>query len=109
MPCYTGANQSYEAEVAIKERLRRLESLLEAGTVSVVVGAGGSVAFKGWAAAERGPMADLCAYRRLASESSWALRQAVARAEAIAGVQVNKSAVASGLHSHDGGSTWSRH
>lgn len=107
MPCYSDA--SYEAEVLIRERLKRLEAMLDDGSVKVVVGPGGSIAFDGWLPQDRGGLSDLCSYRKLAADQSWALRQAVARAEAMAGTSINQQAIASGLHSHDGGSTWSRH
>lgn len=85
--------------------LDRLRTGLAKGAVSVVVGRGGSLAFKGWSS----PLyADLCAYRQLASENFAPMRMALARAEALAGTKLNPTAVASGLHSHDGGSTWSR-
>jgi hypothetical protein len=89
--------------------LVKLEAALALGAVSVVVGAQGSVAFKGWQAEERGGLSDLCAYRRLAGSNSPALRRAVARAEALAGRKVDAHAVAHGHHSHDGGQTWSKH
>lgn len=43
------------------------------------------------------------------ASNSWELRQAVARAEAQQGRKVNAHAVASGLHSHDGGKNWEKH
>lgn len=107
MPCDTklAPNQSLtERGAQIDAALKRLESALQAGRVSVGIAANGAVAFKGWN--DRDGVSDVCAYRTLASGNSWALRQAVARAEALAGRKVNPQAVAAGHHSHDGGKTW---
>ena len=77
---------------------------LVTGTVKVVIGRNGAIAFKGlW---RSDGVADVCAYRALSAENSVELRRAVARAEAIAGVKVNPQQVAQGTHSHDGGATW---
>ncbi|MDH4172110.1 MAG: hypothetical protein OEW90_01795 [Betaproteobacteria bacterium] len=93
----------------LAEATKRLEAALAAGSVSLVVGPQGSVAFRNWRAAERAGLTDLCAYRRLRAENSPALRRALARAEAIGGVKVNEKAVAQGVHSHDGGQSWGNH
>lgn len=111
MPCDTirlRADQTLaDRNAEIKAALKRLEQNLQAGRVRVVVGrTTGAVAFEGWSKADRASVSDVCAYRTLASENSWALRQAVARAESTAGRKVNPVAVAHGVHSHDGGSTW---
>ena len=37
------------------------------------------------------------------------LRRAIMRAEAMAGHKIDPRAVASGMHSHDQGATWSKH
>jgi hypothetical protein len=49
---------------------------------------------------------DVCAYRTLTASNSWALRQAVAKAEQLAGRKVSAAQVAAGTHSHDGGKTF---
>jgi hypothetical protein len=91
----------------VKRTLKRLETYLSAGRVRVGIGPNGAIVFQGWA--DRDDVSDVCAYRTLALENSWALRQAVARAEATSGRKVNPQAVAAGHHSHDQGATWSRH
>ena len=98
-------NQSVEQrKSAIKIALKKLETQLQAGRVNVAISPQGAVAFNGWQ--ERDDVTDACAYRALTAEGSWALKQAVAKAEAMSGRKVSASAVASGQHSHDGGQTW---
>ncbi len=107
MPCDTvrDPNQTLEdRNNQVKAALRRLEAALQNGTVRVSIGPSGGVAFQGWK--DRDDVTDVCAYRTLTAEGSWALRQAVTKAEAQTGRKVNPNAVASGHHSHDGGSTW---
>ena len=88
----------------IAQAVDRLNAALATGTVKVRVGATGAVAFVGtW---QRDGISDVCAYRKLMVAGSPALRLAVAKAEAMAGRKVDARAVASGQHSHDGGSTW---
>lgn len=95
-------------EVArVKSAIEKLDAALALGTVKVVVGASGSIAFKGWNTADRDGLADVCAFRRLGN--SPALRKALARAEALAGRKVDPRAINAGVHSHDGGSTWGTH
>jgi hypothetical protein len=107
MPCDTklAAGQTLAARISqVDAALKRLERYLATGTVRIGIGANGAVAFQGWA--DRDNVSDVCAMRTLTAQSSWALRQAVARAEATSGRKVNARAVAAGVHSHDGGSTW---
>lgn len=87
----------------------RLEAALTAGTVKLKIGPQGAIAFEGWDAASRDGLTDACGFRRLTAKVSWALRQAVAKAEALAGRKVDQAAVNAGLHSHDGGKTWAKH
>ena len=87
----------------------KLEAALTAGRASVRIGPTGAIAFVGWNEEERDGVADVCAYRRLVAKGSWALRQAVARAEATAGRKLNPQAIAAGVHSHDGGKSWGSH
>jgi hypothetical protein len=54
----------------------------------------------------RNGISDACAYRKLLASGSPALRAALAKAEAMAGRKVDPQAIASGVHSHDGGRTW---
>ena len=105
MPCDIQANLNAQRRRAVDESLARLKRALAANTVKVVIDrATGALAFNGlW---RRDGVADVCAYRALAAAGSIELRQAVARAEALAGRAVNPQAVAQGTHSHDGGSSW---
>lgn len=109
MACYLmnpqlTAEQIQAKANALKVLQRKLE--IREGGVSVVIGANGAVAFRGWTEADRGGIADTCAYRALSAIGSPELRRAVARAEALYGRKVNPQAVAAGVHSHDGGQTF---
>jgi len=86
-----------------------LEAALAAGTVKLTIGPSGAIAFVGWDDKSRDGLTDACAFRRLTSKVSWALRQAVAKAESLSGRKVNQAAINAGLHSHDGGKTWAKH
>jgi len=90
----------------VKAALAKLEARLSAGAVRVSIGPTGAVVFQCWADADRAGLSDACTYRSLTAASSVALRQAIARAEAMSGRRVNAQAVAAGHHSHDGGHTW---
>ncbi len=106
MPCLTQPNRTPAQKDAARAALVRLQAAIGAGTVQVIV-ARGSIALRGWLAADREGISDLCAYRALANTPE--MRRAVFRAEAMSGQRVDPRAIASGLHSHDGGQTWSRH
>ncbi len=111
MPCDTRLREGQTLESRndqIKKALQRLEAALTLNQVKVTIGANGAVAFTGWKPSDRDDMTDVCAYRTLMSQNSWALRQAIARAESQQGRKVNPAAVAAGTHSHDGGKTWSK-
>jgi hypothetical protein len=110
MACETRlrAGQTLENRMTqIQAALKRLEASLQSGAVRVGIAPNGAVTFQGWA--DRDDLSDVCAYRTLAASSSWALRQAVARAEATSGRKVNARAVEAGWHSHDGGTSWGKH
>lgn len=109
MPCDTILREGVTLPQRIKAidaALKRLEQYLTTGKATIAIAPNGAIAFKGWALTERDDVSDVCAYRTLASQNSWALRQAVARAEATQGRKVNAKAIAAGTHSHDGGGTW---
>ena len=105
MPCTSSAaNRTAQRQREMVEAIQRLKRALAAGTVKVVIGRSGAIAFKGlW---RSDGVADVCAYRALSAEHSVELRQAVARAETLAGIKVNPQQVAQGTHSHDGGASW---
>lgn len=111
MPCDTILRQGVTLEQRVKAidlALKRLEQYLQTGKATIAIAPNGAIAFKGWQGTERDDVTDVCAYRTLASQNSWALRQAVARAEAMQGRKVNERAIAAGVHSHDGGTTWNK-
>lgn len=105
MPCLTQPNITPAQKVRQREALQRLAAALAAGTVGVTVGKAGGVAFTGWT--DREGVSDLCAYRALANRPE--MRRALLKAEAASGNRMDPRAIASGLHSHDDGATWSRH
>lgn len=104
MACYTQQNLTTQRKSAIDEAVDRLERAITGGTVKVVIGANGAIAFKGLWRADG--VADTCAYRMLTARGSTALRMAILRAEVTAGRKLNLAAVTSGTHSHDGGASW---
>jgi hypothetical protein len=55
---------------------------------------------------DRDGVTDACAYRRLVVSGSALAKAAIARAEQLAGRQVDRRVLAHGAHSHDGGKTW---
>lgn len=91
----------------IKVAVARLEAALAAGTATVNIGPLGSIVFNGWN--NRDGVADACAFHALSVKGSFALKRSLATAEARSGRKVNAAAIAAGIHSHDGGSTWSTH
>jgi len=94
-----------EREAEIRAALAKLEQRLTGGQVRVTISPQGAIAFAGWQE-DRGGVTDACAYRALTATGSWALRQAVARAESMSGRKVSERALLAGVHSHDGGKTW---
>ena len=93
-----------QRKTQIEQAVDRLNKALEAGTVKVKVGPSRAITFVGsW---QRDGISDTCAYRKLTIAGSSALRMAVARAEALAGVKIDPKAIAAGEHSHDGGRSW---
>jgi len=111
MPCDTRIRegQTFVERVSeVKQALARLERYLATGSVTIGIAPNGAVTFKGWQA-DRADVTDVCAFRTLSAASSWALKQAVARAEAMTGRKVNAQAVAAGWHTHDAGKTWGTH
>jgi hypothetical protein len=109
MPCDTilSSGQTLVQRVkAIDLALKRLEQYLTAGRITIGIAPNGAITFKGWSINDRDDVSDVCALRTLRAQNSWALRQAIARAEAQTGRKVNMRAVEAGVHSHDGGKTW---
>lgn len=97
-----------------KDEIRRVTEKVIAGLKSNQIGVKvdrvtGAVVFTGIAAEDRPGITDGCIYRRVLVSGSQLAIQAIQKAERLAGRSVNKQTVASGLHSHDGGSTFHRH
>ena len=112
MPCDT----TLKPNQTIQQRASEVRSVVDAlskrlltGAAKVVIGPQGAVAFTGLSAAERDGVTDACAYRRLMATGSPLAKQAIARAEQLAGRRVDRRAVAVGAHSHDNGRTWHDH
>jgi hypothetical protein len=107
MPCITQPTLTEQQRQSQRDALKRLQDALGAGVVQIVVGRGGSIALKGWRDEDRSGVSDLCAYRALSNTPE--MRRALLKAEAMSGNRMDPRAMASGLHSHDGGASWSRH
>jgi len=97
----------------ISERAQEVRKAVElfnkgiaSGRIKVTVGAKGGIAFAGLTNEERDGVTDACAYRRLMVTGSALTKAAIARAEQLAGRTVDRTAIAQGLHSHDGGRHW---
>ena len=118
MPCDTKLKQNYkglgrrqtisERATEIRSAVDRLSQGLAAGRVKAVVGPQGGIAFQGWTDQERDDVTDACAYRRLMVSGSSFAKQAVEKAELLAGRKVDRQALAQGVHSHDAGKSWHR-
>jgi len=110
MPCDTRlkAKQTLQQRAAeVKGVVAKLDALLRAGKAKVVVDKKtGAVALDGVSNEDRDGVTDACIYRRIMATGSALAKQAIARAELVAGRSVNAQAVAHGHHSHDGGKTW---
>ena len=112
MPCDSNIPVGMTVEQrqkTILDAIKKLEAALASNKVQAVVSAKGAVAFKGWNDKDRDGVTDICAYRRLAVENSYALKVAIQKAELLAGTKVNLQTIGAGTHSHDGGKTWSEH
>jgi hypothetical protein len=112
MPCdtYFKPQQTLEQRKdEIRKTVEKLARALADGTVKPKVGPQGAITFVGWTDTDRNRVTDACAYRRLMATGSATAKLAIARAEQLAGRTVNRQALAHGVHSHDGGNTWSSH
>lgn len=85
-----------------------LDKALAMGSIKAIVGSQGAIAFVGWTNG-RADVTDACAYRRIMTSGSALAKQAIMKAEQLAGRAVSKDAIAQGIHSHDGGKTWTKH
>ena len=113
MPCDTirKTPQQTLAERAREVRAAgaKIDKMLAANQVKVKVDRRtGGVVVSGIDDKVRDGMTDACVYRAIMARGSHAARQAIAKAERLAGRSVNKKEVLAGLHSHDGGATWGK-
>lgn len=99
-----------QRKTQVREIIAFTDELIRKNKVRVVVDKkSGAVAFTGMTDAERGAVSDACTYRVIMATGSALAKQAIAKAELLAGRAVNRQALAQGVHSHDGGHTWSSH
>lgn len=112
MPCDTQlqAGETIKTRADdIRAAVKALSEKLATGRARLIVGPSGAPAFVGLLDSERRRVTDACMYRRIMATGSAAAKQAIMRAEALAGRSVNRQALAAGHHSHDGGATWHDH
>ena len=110
MPCDTKLKprQTISERVAeVRKAIIYIDKSLRRGQIKVLVDKKtGAIAFDGLTNGERDGVTDGCIYRRIMATGTASAKQAIARAELLAGRGVNKQAVAQGVHSHDGGKSW---
>jgi hypothetical protein len=110
MPCDTQRRQGQtfdQRKAEVRGAVARLVTLLASGQAKAIVSrATGAVAFRGWTEGETARVTDACAYRLVLATGSALAKQAIARAEQMAGRTVSREALTTGHHSHDGGVTW---
>ncbi len=111
MPCDTRlkARQTLgQRKTEVKKSVETLDRGLLRKKIKPVIGPKGEITFQGWPESDRDGVTDACAYRMLMITGSSLAKAEIARAEQISGRSVNRQAVNSGVHSHDGGQTWGR-
>lgn len=109
MPCWTTLlpNETLtQRKKSVAKAIDKLAQRLANGQVTAKVGPQGAITFVGWNEKERDRVTDACAYRRLMVSGSALAKAKIAQAERLAGRTVDRSVVAHGVHSHDGGHTW---
>jgi hypothetical protein len=99
-----------ERKTQVKEIIAFTDELIRKNKIKIVVDKRtGAIAFDGMTPQERGGVSDACTYRLIMATGSALAKQAIARAEQLAGRTVNRQALTAGVHSHDGGHSWSTH
>jgi hypothetical protein len=99
-----------QRKTQVKEIIAFTDELIRKGKIKIIVDKRtGAILFDGMTVQERGGVSDACTYRLIMTTGSASAKQAIARAELLAGRGVNKQALTQGVHSHDGGATWSTH
>lgn len=112
MPCDTRLKprQTIQQRAAeVRKAVIALEAALASGRAKVKIGPQGAVTFIAWTDNERDGVTDACAYRRIMATGGALAKAKIAQAELMAGRTVNRTAIAHGAHSHDGGTTWHDH
>jgi len=96
-----------QRKAQVREIISFTDELIRKSKVRVIVDKRtGAVAFDGMTPQERGNVSDACTYRMIMQSGSALAKQAIARAEQLAGRGVSRQALAQGIHSHDSGRTW---
>jgi hypothetical protein len=99
-----------ERKTQVKEIIAFTDELIRKNKVKIVVDkASGAVAFLGMTPQERGNVSDACTYRMLMVSGTVLAKQAIARAEQLAGRSVNRQALTAGVHAHAHGDTVTWH
>lgn len=109
MPCDTRLKprQTIQQRASeVRKAVEYADTLLKENKLKVTVDRlTGAIAFA-LSDSERDGVTDACMYRRLMATGSALAREAIARAERLAGRAVDRKALTAGIHSHDGGRTW---
>jgi len=107
MPCDTKlkANQTIQQRATeVKKIAAFADELIRKNRLKIIIDKKtGAIAFDGMTDSEKDGCTDACIYRRIMATGTALAKQAIARAELVAGRGVNKQALAQGVHSHDGG------
>ena len=82
----------------VQKAVSALDKALAAGRAKAKVGPQGAIAFEGMPELQRDGITDNCAYRRLMSSGSALAKQALQRAEMLAGRKVDRAVVNQGTH-----------
>lgn len=99
--------QTLQERIAeIKETISFFDELIRKRKITIKVGPQGAISFTGITDSERRGITDGCIYRRIMATGTALARAEIAKAEQLAGRSVDKSVIAQGVHSHDGGHSW---
>ena len=93
-----------ERVAEVRRKTQALADALVSGRVKVKVGQNGAVVFVDWQ--DRAGITDACAYRRIMAAGGQLAQAKIKQAELMSGRKIDQQAVARGVHSHDGGTTW---
>src|SRR5512139_2970566 len=109
MPCDTKLKPKQtlaQRKKEVRKAAAAIDKMLAVNKVQAKIGKQGAIAFVGIPDNVRDGLTDACVYRRIVTSGSVAARQAIAKAERLAGRSVDKRVVAAVMHSHDNGTTW---